>query len=299
MGVKKIAILGPTASGKTSLALSLAKKHNGVILSLDSLAIYKGVDIASAKPTLKERNGIAHFGIDELLPNASFNVKLFFTLYENAYNYALINKKPLFIVGGTSFYLKAMLEGLSLKPKISPLCTKRVKEALKNIKNAQALADSIDKSFVEKVEKFDRYRLEKWLELYFETGEIPTLFQLKNRQKPIIDSIDIFEVQIDRTILRKYIAKRTRQMIESGLIDEVKELRSNYGVKLSCMKAIGIKETLDYLDEKIDIKKLEELINIHTSQLAKRQQTFNKTQFSNPIIQAPIGALGEIIESYI
>lgn len=299
MNIRKIAILGPTASGKTALALNLAKKYNGVILSLDSLSLYKEIDIASAKPTLKERGNVPHFGIDVLFPNEAFNVTLFFDLYNKAYSYASRHNHLLIIVGGTSFYLKAMLEGLSLKPEISPLTKLRVKRVLENIKNAQALTSSLDDAFVKKTEKFDRYRLEKWLELYFETGEIPSLYQLKKKQPPIIDFLMLFEVLVERASLRERIAKRTKSMLEAGLVDEVKRLKLNYGVEHSCMKAIGIKETLEYLEGKIDIKTLEELINIHTSQLAKRQQTFNKTQFSKPPIQAPIEALDKIIEAYI
>ena len=117
--MKTIAILGPTASGKTALSIDLALEYNAIILSLDSLSIYTHIDIASAKPSLTERHGIVHFGIDVLLPNEHFDVTMFFELYTQAKTSALSHKKNLIIVGGTGFYLKAMMEGLSLRPELS------------------------------------------------------------------------------------------------------------------------------------------------------------------------------------
>lgn len=295
----KIAILGPTASGKTALALWLANRFNGVILSLDSLALYKKIDIASAKPTLKERGKIVHFGIDVLYPNEPFNVTLFFELYQEAYDFAKKHNQPLIIVGGTSFYLKAMLEGLSSKPPISAMTKERVQLALKDLNNAQALAWAIDPDFAKKVQKFDRYRLEKWLELFFETGQIPTRYQLRTKQPPIIDKLPIFEVQIERAVLREKIRSRTKKMVQNGLIEEVKFLYKHYGKEPSCMKAIGIKEAIEYLEGRYDLNTLIEQITIHTAQLAKRQQTFNKTQFSSPIIRAPLDQLKDLITPYM
>lgn len=299
MGIKKLAILGPTASGKTSLAINLAKKYQAVILSLDSLSIYKDIDIASAKPTLEERGDIPHFGIDEITPNELFSVKDFFKLYKKAYSFAKEHKKPLIIVGGSSFYLKAMLEGLSLKPKISPNTAKRVQRELLNIENAQNLANSIDKEFVKRVEKHDKYRLEKWLELFFETGEIPTLYQKRNKETPIIESIEIFEIEIDRGELRELLKIRTQKMLDDGLIKEIEYLIKTYSLSPSCQKAIGIKESIEYLEKKINLNTLFEKIVVNSARLAKRQQTFNKTQFKTNKTRAPLNALKRKIENYL
>ncbi|MBN2721981.1 MAG: tRNA (adenosine(37)-N6)-dimethylallyltransferase MiaA, partial [Campylobacterales bacterium] len=100
----QLAIIGPTASGKSALAVRLAKEINGIVLSLDSLSIYKDIDIVSAKPTILEREGIEHFGIDILSPNEPFDVTIFIELYKKVYNEALSNNTPLIIVGGSSFY---------------------------------------------------------------------------------------------------------------------------------------------------------------------------------------------------
>jgi len=133
MKIKEIAILGPTASGKTAAAIEIAQKYNANILSLDSLAIYKETDIVSAKPTLHERGGIRHFGIDVLNIDDYFSAATFFDLYHEARRESEKEGKHLIIVGGTSFYLKSMLEGLSPKVTLSKDSEKQLHEILHNL----------------------------------------------------------------------------------------------------------------------------------------------------------------------
>jgi len=114
--MKKVAILGPTASGKTELSIALASKYDGVVLSLDSLSVYRHIDIASAKPTPEERGDIVHFGIDEVDVDTDFNISSYMELFKRAEAYAAERGKPLIIVGGTGFYLKMLMEGLSHLP---------------------------------------------------------------------------------------------------------------------------------------------------------------------------------------
>ena len=111
--MKEIAIIGSTASGKTGLSLELAHKTNSIILSLDSLSVYKEIDVASAKPTKEERGDIIHFGINEVFPNEEFDVIQFINCYKKAKKFAQQNNKNLIIVGGTGFYLKSLIEGIS------------------------------------------------------------------------------------------------------------------------------------------------------------------------------------------
>ena len=278
---KEIAIIAPTASGKTVLSIELAHKTNSIILSLDSLSVYKDIDIASAKPTLKERDGIIHFGIDKVLPNEKFDVVEFIQEYKRAKEYALNNGKNLIIVGGTGFYLKSMIEGLSKVPEISDKTRSIVQNNLNNLKQSYEYLLSIDKNYMSNISHNDKYRIEKAYEIYIETKLTPTQFFNENKPEPIIKNIDIFEIETDIEILRTRIKKRTNKMILDGVIDEVIFLEKRYTRAPNCMSSIGIIETLDYLDGKINKKQLEELISIHTSQLAKRQRTFNKSQFKN------------------
>jgi tRNA dimethylallyltransferase len=280
---KEIAIIAPTASGKTDLSINLAHKMDAIVLSLDSLAVYKEIDIASAKPTLQERDGIVHFGIDCVSPNENFDVITFINEYEKAKKYALSNGKNLIIVGGTSFYLKAMIDGLSPAPNISAKTKQIVQEKLLNLSDTYNELFLKDKRYMEKIASNDRYRIEKALEIFIETNLIPSEYFQKNRPEPIIDDINIFQIQTEVDLLRKRISLRTKKMINDGIIDEVISLEEKYTRSPKSMGSIGVLETLDYLDGKIDKKQLEELITIHTSQLAKRQRTFNKSQFNSVI----------------
>ena len=277
---KELAIVAPTASGKTALSIQLAHKIDAVILSLDSLAVYKQIDIASAKPTLEERDGIIHFGIDKVLPNEKFDVLEFISEYRYAKEYAIQNSKNLIIVGGTGFYLKSMIDGLSAFPNLSSKTQDIVKEKMldtNRVYNELVLKDS---SYMKNISLNDNYRVQKALEIYIQTGLIPSVYFEQNKPKQIISGIDIFEIETDVDILRERIKLRTKQMIKSGIIDEVIYLEKKYTRKPNSMSAIGIVETLDYLDGKISKKELQENIYIHTAQLAKRQRTFNRSQFS-------------------
>jgi len=271
--MKEIAIIGTTASGKTALSLELASKTNSIILSLDSLCVYKEIDIVSAKPTKEERGNIVHFGIDEVYPNEEFDVVKFIELYNKAKEYASNHNNNLIIVGGTGFYLKALIDGLSkgidlkVKLDISPL-------------EAYDFLYSLDKDYMQKIEKNDRYRIEKAYAIYKQSGLIPSEFFEKNPKTPFAKDLKIFEILWDKEELRKRIALRTNQMVKSGLIDEIIYLEKKYTRAPNCISSIGVVETLEYLDGKLSKQELEDKISLNTSKLAKRQNTFNKSQFT-------------------
>ena len=273
--MKQIAIIGSTASGKTGLSLDIAKKTNSVILSLDSLSVYKEINIASAKPTKDERGDILHFGINEVYPNEEFDVIKFLECYEKTKDFAMKYDKNIIIVGGTGFYLKALIDGLS------PGIDLKVKLNENEIEDTYNFLYSIDKTYMEKIEKNDKYRIEKAISIYKQTNKSPTQFFHENEKKPLCPDLKIFEILWDKEELRKRVALRTNIMMNDGIIDEVIYLEDKYTRKPNCMGSIGIVETLQYLDSKIDKKELEEKIVLNTMKLAKRQNTFNKGQFSN------------------
>jgi len=280
---QEIAIIAPTASGKTALSIKLAHKLNAIILSLDSLAIYKQIDIVSAKPSKKERKDIVHFGIDEIMPNEKYDVVQYIELYKKAKEYALKHNKNMIIVGGTSFYLKSLVYGISKLPKISLETKSIVEQKLLDLKSSYEFLKSIDEKYMGKIASTDKYRIEKALEIYYETKLAPSKYFENNKPIPIIDNIKIYQIDMDIEVLRTRIRLRTKKMLEDGLIQEVKYLEKKYTREPNCMSSIGIIETLSYLDGEISLKELEELISIHTGQLAKRQRTFNKSQFKNVI----------------
>ncbi len=277
--MKTIAILGPTASGKTALAIELALCYDAMIVSLDSLSIYKEIDIASAKPTLAERRGIPHFGMDVLYPNEHFDVTMFFTLFREAKERALRENKNLIIVGGTGFYLKAMMEGLSQKPEIPLHVKEHIKQHLCNLSSAYEMICKFDASYADKIASNDRYRIEKWLEIFLTTHRTPSDYLSQSKQPPILEDVSLFEIDMPKEELARKIVLRTKSMIEQGLIDEVFSLEKRYTRTPQCMKAIGIKEVLDYFDGQLKLAELDEKITINTLHLAKRQRTFNTSQF--------------------
>ncbi len=281
---KQLALIGPTASGKTSLSIKMAQQMNAYILSLDSLSIYKEIDIVSAKPTLEEREGIIHYGMDYLYPNESFDVTTFIKLYHEVYAQCLNDGKNLVIVGGTSFYLKMLIEGISELPAISMETKEKAHSYLQDLQNTYDWLYSEDKTYMSNIEPNDPYRIEKALHIYLETGLTPTQYFKRFPPKPTVtDTLPIYQIEIDRERLRDRIALRTNMMLNDGLIDEICMLEKKYTRAPNCMKSIGIKETLAYLDGIYDKKMLIEKITINTARLAKRQTTFNNSQFTNVI----------------
>lgn len=280
--MKILAIIGATCSGKSNIALHLAKKINAYIFSIDSLSIFKQIDIASAKPSKSDLDSIKHFAINVLYPNEHVNAGIFLHLLSQSVKICKLDSKNLIIVGGSSFYLKSIIEGLSdIKSKNSniesTLSQISLDEQYKMLKN-------IDSNYAYKISKNDKYRILKALEIYHTTGQIPTKYFKANPPKPFPYKITIFNLQIQRNILIEKINNRTREMLKNGLVEETKYILETYGENIQPFKSIGLKETLLYLQNKINKNDLESLISIHTRQLAKRQTTFNKTQFKNTIL---------------
>lgn len=266
----KFALIGTTASGKSALANALAKDLDAILLSLDSLCVYKQINIASAKPDKAELAGLDYFGLDLIDVDESFNVGLFFKEYQKAEQKAMKLDKPLIIVGGTSFYLNALMNGLSEFSFNKNLTAK-------NLSNEEIyhLMQKIDKE--SKIHANDTYRLQKWFEIYqFSKPVAPSEFLKKAQKKPLIKELDIFELVVDKELLREKIALRTKQMFQKGLLEEASFLFHHYDKDLKPLNSIGLKECGEFLRGELSKNELETLINTHTAQLAKRQRTFNK-----------------------
>jgi tRNA dimethylallyltransferase len=292
--LRQLAIIGPTASGKSDLAIKIAQKTNSYILSIDSLSIYKEIDIVSAKPSKDELKQIKHFGIDILNPNDYFSVDIFIDLYKEVKFISQKDNKNLIIVGGTSFYLKSLIQGLSTLPNITKKISSDVKKELGNLNFCYDSLKKIDPIYMQNIAKNDSYRIEKALLIYRASNLSPTEWFKQNPPTPIISNLKIYNIDVSRDILRERISKRTHKMVELGLIDEVCYLEQKYTRLPHAMGSIGIVEVLEYLDGKVTKDEMIENISIHTAQLAKRQQTFNKTQFEN-ITHAKLDDLEDII----
>ena len=294
----QLAIIGPTASGKSDLAIQIAKKIDAYILSIDSLSIYKEIDIVSAKPSKAELHEVRHFGIDVLYPNEYFSVDVFIRLYKEVLQKCQDERKNLIIVGGTSFYLKSLIDGLSQIPTITKEISLQAEIKLKDLESCYNFLFGVDEKYMKNISPNDRYRIEKALLIYEASKLTPSEWFRENPPKPIIENLPIYNIEVDRDLLRERIKKRTLKMLEAGLIDEVCYLEQKYTRLPHAMNSIGIVEVLEYLDNKVSINEMLENISTHTAQLAKRQQTFNRTQFGD-VINAPLEELEEMILSGI
>jgi tRNA dimethylallyltransferase len=296
--MKQIAIVAPTASGKSDLALFLAPRTNSYILSLDSLSVYKDINIVSAKPSKEELAVTRHFGVDIVYPDEYFAVSRFIDEYKRAKECATRDGKNLIVVGGSSFYLKSMIDGLSIEPTI----TKNIKDEVtsrvsQDVVKEWEYLNSQDSEYMQNIKPTDSYRVEKALSLYLASGMTPTEYFRANPKISVLKDIPIYEIAIDRDILRERIRLRTAKMFEMGLIEEVMMLQNKYTREPQCFKAIGIKETFDYFDGVYTKDELYEKIVTNTARLAKRQRTFNKSQldkkFSGSVEELKVQILKE------
>lgn len=274
------AILGATASGKSDLAIRLARALDCFIFSLDSLAIYREIDIASAKPEASILRSIRHFGINELIPDQPSHAALFVELFHKALEESRhAGKESLLLVGGTGFFLKCIMEGVSPTPLLDDSLKERLKAELHDLPALWERLYKIDPAYIATLARNDAHRLRRALEIYEGSGLAPSEWFALHPPTPLETPLCLYELTIPRETLRERIARRTEVMLESGLIDEVCYLEARYTRAPQAMKSIGIIETLGYLDGAIPRSELAGLIATHTAQLAKRQVTFNKTQF--------------------
>ncbi|KAF0590496.1 MAG: tRNA(i6A37) synthase [Candidatus Campylobacter infans] len=306
--MKELALIGATASGKTALALRIAKPLNAIILSLDSLCIYTQINIASAKPNAQELKSIKHFGINIRNIDESFNAGDFAQEYQKASIYAKQNGKNLIITGGSGFYLASMLNGLA--PKVPRLKTHPSNDEIFTI------ASRIDPKFCAKFSHNDTFRLQKWYEIYSflsknsaqikisnnltKHTQIPSLWLAQNTAAPLIKELLIFELSLERDELRSRILARTKKMLDDGLLDEARTLFASYDKELKALKSIGLKECGQFLCGQIKSQnELCELISTHTAQLAKRQRSFFNSNFKNSIKLKPDEAYTQILNKLL
>lgn len=272
---KLIVILGPTASGKTELAIKLAKKFNGELINADSRQIYKEMDIGTAKPSKKERKIIAHHLIDIIFPNEEFNVAIYKKIVLKIIKNIQKRKKIPFLVGGTGLYIRAIVDNIEF-PKVSPQKGLRKKLEKKSVKELFEIYKKLDPKGAKFIEKENKRRLIRAIEVCKVTGK--SFWRQRKKGKPIFDVLQI-GIKLTKKELKKRISKRIKQMFKLGLEKEAKYLIKKYGW-ISSLQTIGYQEWSEYfdkkIDKKIDKKEVKEKIKLHTSQFAKRQMTWFK-----------------------
>ena len=274
---KVIVICGPTASGKTGLSIELAKKINGEIVSCDSMQIYKDMTIGTAKPTIEEMQGIKHYLIDCVFPDIRYSVADYKKDATYAIQEILSKGKVPIIVGGTGLYLESLLYGIEYNEIQFDL---EYRKQLERIEQKEGLgklyemAKEIDESAMQKISHNDRKRICRVLEIYHSTGRTKTELEKESRKNgPEFDYM-LFGIDMDREKLYDRINRRVDIMINTGLIEEVKELINKYKEFPTAMQGLGYKEVVEYLNGITTKEEMVEKIKMETRRYAKRQLTW-------------------------
>ena len=274
---KIIVICGPTASGKTKLSIELAKKINGEIVSCDSMQIYKDMSIGTAKPTIEEIQGIKHYLIDCISPETRYSVADYKNDATTAIKEILSKGKVPIIVGGTGLYLESLIYNVEYNQIEVDL---KYREKLEKIEKEEGLeklyqkATKIDPKAIKKISHNDKKRIFRILEIYNATNKTKTELELESRKnEPEYDYI-LFGITMDREKLYERINLRVDIMIETGLIEEVKDLISKYKGMPTAIQGLGYKEVIEYLDGKTSREEMIEKIKRETRRYAKRQLTW-------------------------
>lgn len=275
---KVIVICGPTASGKTSLSISLAKKINGEIVSCDSMQIYKEMDIGSAKPTVEEMQEIKHYLVDFVSPEKRYSVSEYKEDASKAIEEIINKGKTPIIVGGTGLYLNSLIYNIQYNEMEVDLNYRRKLEKEAEEYGLEVLynrAKEVDPEAMEKVSANDKKRITRVLEIYNATGRNKTELEKKSRKEVPYNYL-IFGINMERSILYDRINKRVDIMLEQGLIEEVKNLINKYSNMPTAMQGLGYKEVKEFLDGNISKEEMIEKIKMETRRYAKRQITWFK-----------------------
>lgn len=278
-----VIIAGPTATGKTKCAVELAKAINGEIISADSIQVYKGMDIGSAKVTFEEMCGVKHHLIDVLEPTQDFNITVFQTLAKNAMDEIYSRGKVPIIAGGTGFYIQSVLYDIDFTENED---NNEIREALTRISLEKdgkdilfAMLKDIDPESADVIDKNNIKRVIRAIEFYKLSGKkISEHNKLQSSKEAAYDA-RFFVLTDDRKVLYERIDKRVDKMIELGLVEEVRNLL-NKGLKrdMVSMQGIGYKEIVSYLMGEISLDEAIYIIKRDTRHFAKRQITWFKRE---------------------
>lgn len=277
---KVIVIVGPTAVGKTKLSIDLAKNLPAEIISGDSMQVYEGMNIGTGKVTESETTGIPHYMIDIKKPNESFSVAEFKKLVEEHIKEINSRNKLPILVGGSGLYIQAVLYDYQFSDrKRDEQFTKKLEEKLK-LEGNEALHNELKKVDPEQAEKIhpNNYRrVVRALEIYETTGRTMSNLHKHQKQTPKYNHF-LLGLEMDRQTLYNQINHRVDQMINDGLVEEVRELLNKGFGHCQSMQAIGYKEIIPYLKGEMDLETAIELLKRNSRRYAKRQYTWFKNK---------------------
>lgn len=268
---KVIAVVGPTASGKTAYAVELAHKINGEIISADSRLVYKGFDIGTAKPTVEERQGIPHYMIDIVEPEFDYTAGLYVTEARRIIEDIIKRGKTPIIAGGTGLYFRLLLENYVM-PEVEPNYDLRKELQEYSSEDLHNILKKLDRDAADKIYANDKKKLIRTIEI------------IKISGKPISESRSIAEgsqydvdwlgLNFPREILYDRINKRVDIMIENGLVEETKNLLAKHGHIYNIVNTIGYQEITKFLDGEFSFEEAVDKLKQNSRNYAKRQLTW-------------------------
>jgi len=280
-GLFAIAVVGPTASGKSALAFELAdrlEKQGGPpaeIICCDSMQVYRGFDVGSAKPTLEDRNRRPHHLVDVADPSEQYDAAIWSRMARQHVSEIIARGAMPFIVGGTGLYFRALRQGFFDAPKPELDIRRRHRESAEQsgLVALHAELARVDPESAARVSPTDLVRISRALEVFEQTG-VP-MSTLWKQSRPA-EAIDTFTVLLDPPldVLRLRIAERTAAMMAAGLVDEVRRLRESVPAEARCLQSIGYREVGQLVDGAIPAEQIEAEISRNTAAFARRQRTW-------------------------
>jgi len=274
-----VIINSPTATGKTELAISLALEFGGEIISADSLQVYRYLDIGTAKPSKEQRNKVKHHMIDVVDPDEEFNAAFFAEQARIIIADLARQGKPIFVVGGTGLYIRALLRGIIETPTVD----EKIRNHYRQLRESHGkeylynLLQQRDADAAGKINPNDSVRVIRALEVLEQTGESISAIQKRHSFADTPYKTYKIGIQIDTKELKQRIIMRTEKMIAEGLLDEVKSiLDRGYSYKLKPLQSLGYKQVIGFLRKEYNWENALDLIKRDTWQYAKRQLTWFK-----------------------
>ena len=270
-----IVLIGPTASGKTELAIEVAKHFRMSIHNVDSRQIYKEMDIGTAKPTKTQQQEIRHYLINLTNPDQSINVKEFQKIATNSINKEILEGMHPFLVGGSGLYMNSIINGF-ITPDVPPKKLFRSKLSKLGQMECWELLQICDPVTAQKISAEDHIRTIRALEVFYTTGK-PISIQQSINPPPW----KVLEIGLDSNDLNERILKRTKIMFENGIIEETKNLINEYGIDLPLLKTIGYQQAINVIENNKKINDAIEETYKKTINFAKRQRTWFRNK-NNP-----------------
>jgi tRNA dimethylallyltransferase len=275
-----IAVVGPTAAGKSALALRLAEGHGGEIVSCDSLQVYRGLDIGSAKAGPDERRRVPHHLLDVVEPDRHFSAADYARLARAALDEIAGRGAPPIVAGGTGLYLRALLGGLFEGPSRDPALRLRLEGLARRFGDARLhrLLSQVDAPAAARTAARDRVRVVRALEVYWTSGRTITEHQREPLQPLQGYDVRIVGLAPARDALLQAVERRTAAMLEQGLLEEVRGLVERHGAGLRPLQAIGYRQAVAVLQGRMDLAQAQRDMVKATMRYAKRQMTWFRHQ---------------------